>query len=116
MDYIFPISFIVISLSILGTALWLMWSAGSNIAVEPVRNYRQGTWTTEVVKGVHPEMRDVEPGTELMGITFEQKTECDLEEYRALQSRIEEIRLKLELDDEDDDDDDDGDVPALLKR
>jgi len=116
MDNFSIIVFGVTALSLLGGALWLMWSAGSSIVDEPVRNYRQGTWTTEVVKGVHPEMRDVEPGTELMGITFEQKTECDLEEYRALQSRIEEIRLKLELDDEDDDDDDDGDVPALLKR
>ncbi len=110
------IIFIVISLSLLGGALWLMWSAGSSIDDEPIKDYRQGTWTTEVVKPVHPEMRDVEPGTELMGITFEQKTECDLEEYRALQARIEELRLKLELDDEDDDDDDDGNVPALLKR
>ena len=112
MDYIFPISFAVVSLSILGAALWLMWSAGSSIE-EPVMNYRTGTWTTEVVKPVHPEMRDVEPGTELMGVNFEKKTECDLEEYRALQARIDELRL--ELGEEDDEDDDDGGslVPAL---
>ena len=104
MNSYFIIIFIVISLSLLGGALWLMWSAGSSITDEPVKNYRQGTWTTEVVKPVHPEMRDVEPGTELMGITFEQKTECDLEEYRALQARIEELRAELEGDDEEDDD------------
>jgi len=67
-----------------------------------------GEWTTEVSKPVHPEMRDVKPGTELMGVNFEKKTECDLEEYRALQDRIEE--LKSELEDPWDDEDDDGDI------
>ena len=105
------IIFLVISLSLLGGALWLMWSAGTS---EPVRNYRTGTWTTQVVKRVHPEMEGVEPGTELMGVNFEEKpTSCDLEEYQALQDRIEQLRLELEDEDEDDDD---GDVPALLKR
>jgi len=33
---------------------------------------------------------------------------------RALQERIEELKLELESDEEDDDDD--GDVPALLKK
>ena len=114
-DYLFPIAFIIISLSLLGGALWLMWSAGSSIDNEPIKNYRQGTWTTQVTRGVHPEMRDVEPGTELMGVNFEEKpTSCDLEEYRDLQARIEELRSELE--DEDDDDDDDGNVPALLKK
>ena len=114
-DYLFPIAFIIISLSLLGGALWLMWSAGSSIDNEPIKNYRQGTWTTQVTRGVHPEMRDVEPGTELMGVNFEEKpTSCDLEEYRALQDRIEELRLELDPDDEDDDDDD-GDVPAIVR-
>ena len=73
-----------------------------------------GEWTTEVSKPVHPEMRDVKPGTELMGVNFEKKTECDLEEYRALQDRIQE--LKSELEDPWDDEDDDGDVPSIIKR
>ena len=38
-----------------------------------------------------------------------------MEEYRALQDRIEELKLELENDDEEDDDDD-GNVPALLKQ
>ena len=59
-------------------------------------------------------MVDVKPGEELMGVTFEERpTSCDLEEYQALQARIEE--LKLQLEDDEDEDDDDGDVPALLK-
>ena len=104
--------FLVISLSLLGGALWLMWSAGTS---EPIQNYRSGTWTTQVVKRVHPEMEGVEPGTELMGVNFEKKTSCDLEEYQALQARIEELRLELDPDSEDDDDDD-GDVPAIVRR
>ena len=52
-------------------------------------------------------MLDVKPGDQLMGVTFDNKpTSCDLEEYKALQERIEELRQELE----DDDDDDDGDV------
>ena len=62
-----------------------------------------------VNKRVHPEMADVEPGTQLMGVTFDKKDSCDLEEYKALQARIEELRAELEGDDEEEDDDG-GDV------
>ena len=110
------IIFLIISLSLLGGALWLMWSAGTS---KPVRDYNAGRltgeWTTEVKKPVHPEMKDVKPGTELMGVNFEQKTECDLEEYRDLQARIDALRQELEGEDEDDDDDDGGDVVALSR-
>ena len=112
MDNLSIIIFTVISLSLLGGALWLMWSVGTS---KPVRDYNAGRltgeWTTEVKKPVHPEMKDVEPGTELMGVNFAQKTECDLEEYKDLQARIEILRAELE--EEDDDDDDGGDVVAL---
>ena len=76
---------------------------------QPFKGYMKGEWTTEVTKTVHPEMQDVKPGEKLLGVTFSQKTECDLEEYKALQERIEELKLQLEEDDEDDD----GDVPAI---
>ena len=63
-----------------------------------------------VTRRVHPEMVDVEPGTELMGVNFnESKTECDLEEYKDLQARIDALRAELEGDDEEDEDDG-GDV------
>ena len=81
-------------------------------ASKPVRNYNAGTWTTEVTRRVHPEMEGVEPGEQLMGVTFEKKTECDLEEYRDLQNRIEE--LKQELEDPWEDDDDEG--GAVVRR
>ena len=102
--------FLITSLSLLTGAIWLMVSAANS---KPVRDYNagrlSGEWTTEVKKPVHPEMRDVEPGTQLMGVNFQEKpTSCDLEEYKDLQARIDALRAELEGDDEDDDDD--GDV------
>ena len=106
--------FILSSAALAGAAFALMWRNLKSIDEMPMKNYRQGTWTTEVTKRIHPEMIDVEPGEQLMGVSFEKKTSCDLEEYKALQDRIEE--LKSELEDPWDDEDDDGDVPALIKR
>ena len=112
MDNLSIALFLVTSVSLFAGAIWLMYSAANS---KPVRDYNagrlSGTWTTEVVKPVHPEMKDVEPGTQLMGVNFEQKTECDLEEYRDLQARIDALRAELGGDDEEDDEDDeDGDV------
>ena len=105
MDNISIIVFLITSLSLLLGAVWLIWSTATS---EPMKNYRTGTWTTQVKRPVHPEMKDVEPGTELMGVNFQQKTECNLQEYKDLQARIEELRLELEGDDEDEDED--GDI------
>ena len=79
------------------------WSIAREDTARP-----NGMWTTKVTKVQHPEMVDVKPGEELMGVTFDKPNSCDLEEYKALQERIEE--LKLELEGEEDDDDDDGDI------
>ena len=78
--------------------------------IDPGENYRpRGMWNTTVTKVQHPEMEGVKPGDQLMGVTFQEKpVSCDLEEYKALQDRIEELRLELE--DEDEEEDDDGDV------
>ena len=103
-------------ISLLVGAFYLMHSAASS---QPMRDYNAGrltgTWTTQVKRPVHPEMKDVEPGTELMGVNFEQKTECDLEEYRDLQARIDELRRELGGDDEEEDDDDGG-ATVVLNR
>ena len=111
MDNLSIALFLVTSVSLFAGAIWLMYSAANS---KPVRDYNAGrltgTWTTEVKKPVHPEMKDVEPGTQLMGVNFEQKTECDLEEYRDLQARIDALRAELGGDDEEDEDDEDGDI------
>ena len=87
-----------------------------------------GTWTTQVKRPVHPEMVDVKPGEELMGVTFmkevsNQKIEDprfkldspelhNLEDslHKSLQERIDELR------DEEDDDDDGGALVPAVKR
>ena len=109
-----PITDIVFSLTWVLLLVWAVRSVLSGWRSNAVKNYNANTWNTEVTKRIHPEMQDVEPGEQLMGVTFERKTECDIEEYRDLQNRIEE--LKAELEDPWDDDDDDGDVPAIIKR
>ena len=109
-----PVTDIVFSLTWIFLLVWAVRSVLSGWRSQAVKSYNADTWTTEVTKRLHPEMIDVEPGEKLLGVSFEKKTSCDLEEYKALQERIEE--LKLELEDEDEDDDDDGDVPALLKQ
>ena len=111
MDNLSIALFLVTSASLLAGAVWLIYSAANS---KPVRDYNagrlSGEWTTQVQKPVHPEMKDVEPGTQLMGVNFEQKTECDLEEYRDLQARIDALRAELGGDDEEDEDDEDGDI------
>ena len=113
MDNLSIFLFAIAGISTLVGAFYLMASAANS---KPVRDYNAGrltgTWTTEVKKPVHPEMKDVEPGTQLMGVNFQQKTECDLEEYKDLQARIEQLRVELggEIDDEEDEEDDGGDV------
>ena len=109
-----PITDIVFSLTWVLLLVWAIRSVISGARSQSVRNYNAGTWTTQVTKRVHPEMEGVEPGEELLGVTFEKPNSCDLEEYKALQERIEE--LKSELEDPWDDEDDDGDVPSLIKR
>ena len=113
-----PITDIVFTLTWFLLLVWAIRSMARGWS-KPVRDYNAGRltgeWTTEVKKPVHPEMKDVEPGTQLMGVTFEEKTSCDLEEYQALQARIEELKSELE-DPWDDEDDDDGDVPAIVRK
>ena len=108
-----PVTDIVFSITWILLLVWAIRSMSKGFSV--ASNKPSGMWTTRVTKVQHPEMVDVKPGTELMGVNFEERpTSCDLEEYRALQDRIEELRLELDPDDEDDDDDD-GDVPAIVR-
>ena len=111
MDNLSIFLFAIAGISTLVGAFYLMASAANS---KPVRDYNAGRLTgeltTEVKRPVHPEMKDVKPGTELMGVNFtEPKTECSLEEYKDLQARIEILRAELEGEDEDDEDDG-GDV------
>ena len=116
MDNLSIFLFAIAGISTLVGAFYLMISAANS---KPVRDYNAGrltgAWETEVKKPVHPEMKDVEPGTKLMGVNFQQKTECDLEEYRDLQARIEALRIELEGNDEDDEDEDEDDGDIVVR-
>ena len=100
-DLIFSLSWIILFAFAIRTIV-RGWRFASYDTTKP-----RGMWTTQVTRRIHPEMIDVEPGEELMGVTFDNPS-CDLEEYKALQERINE--LKVELEDPWEEDDDDGDI------
>ncbi len=121
MDNLSIFLFAIAGISTLVGAFYLMYSAGMSKEVQDYNWHPMADggpeskefqeYMRKVTKRVHPEMQDVEPGTELMGVNFtEPKTECDLEEYKDLQARIDALRAELEGDDEDEDDDGGGDV------
>ena len=119
MDNLSIFLFAIAGISTLVGAFYLMASAGMSKEVQDYNWHPMvdgGPESPEfkkymrtVTKRVHPEMVDVEPGEELMGVTFEKPDSCSLEEYKDLQARIEALRAELEEDD-DEEDDDGGDV------
>ena len=118
MDNLSVFLFAIAGSSTLVGAFYLMASAGMSKEVQDYNWHPMADggpespefkkYMRKVTKRVHPEMVDVEPGEELMGVTFEKPDSCSLEEYKDLQARIEALRAELE--DEDEEDDDGGDV------
>ena len=103
-----PITDLIFTLSWFILLVWAIrtMARGWGLMTQPIQKNDvnpDGVWTTQVKKPVHPEMVDVKPGEELMGVTFKQREEDPLQQ--SLKSRIEELNT-----DEDEDDDDDGDV------
>ena len=120
MDNLSIFLFAIAGISTLVGAFYLMASAGMSKEVQEynwhpmkdggVESPEFKKYMRKVTKRVHPEMVDVEPGEELMGVTFEKPDSCSLEEYKDLQARIEALRAELEEDDDEEDDDGGGDV------
>ena len=114
MDNLSIFLFAIAGISTLVGAFYLMASAGMSKEVQDYNWHPMADggpespefkkYMRKVTKRVHPEMVDVEPGEELMGVTFEQPDSCSLEEYKDLQARIEALRVELEDDDEEEDD------------
>ena len=105
-----PITDLIFTLSWFILLVWAIrtMARGWGLMTQPIQKNDvnpDGVWTTQVKKPVHPEMVDVKPGEELMGVTFKQREEDPLQQ--SLKSRIEELNTD---EDEDDDDDDGGDV------
>ena len=61
-----------------------------------------------ILKDLHPELENVQPGDELMTVNFGEENEED-PLYKSLKNRIDELNDER-YDDEDEDEDDDGDV------
>ena len=113
-------------------AIRLMSRGYSAMDKIPDKSSPRGTWTTQVKKPVHPEMVDVKPGEELMGVTFMKEVPNQkIEDPRfkldspalhnsdplleSLKKRIENGQVDDPWDEEDDDDDDGGDLVVVRR-
>ena len=125
MDNLSIFLFSIAGISTLVGAFYLMHSVANS---KPVQDYNWHPmvdggpespefkkYMRKVTKRVHPEMKDVEPGTELMGVTFDKYVSCDFVEYKDLQARIDALRLELSSDD-DEEDEDDGGGDVIISR
>ena len=114
MDNLSIFLFAIAGLSTLVGAFYLMYSAGMSKEVQDYNWHPMADggpespefkkYMRKVTKRVHPEMKDVEPGTELMGVTFDKKDSCNIDDYKDLQARIDQLRDELGGEDEDEDD------------
>ena len=63
-----------------------------------------------ILKDLHPELEDVQPGEELMAVNFGDKEDDEDPLYKSLKNRINELNDERYDDDDEEEDDDDGDV------
>ena len=98
-NIIFIISFLILGVG----ALMLIWRNLDDI--NKLNNPKT------ILKDLHPELENVQPGDELMTVNFGEENEED-PLYKSLKNRIDELNEERydDEDDEDDDEDDDGDV------
>ena len=101
-----PIVDLLFTLSWFILLVWAIrtMARGWGLMTQPIQrnDVPNGVWTTQVTRPVHPEMAEVKPGEEVMGITFKESEVDELQQ--SLQSRIK------ELNQEEEEDDDDGDI------
>ena len=62
-----------------------------------------------ILKDLHPELENVQPGDELMTVNFGEENEED-PQYKSLKNRIDELNEERYDDEDDEDEDDGGDV------
>ena len=101
-----PLTDIIFTLSWFILLVWAIrtMARGWGLMTQPIPKNESpnGVWTTQVKKPVHPEMVDVKPGDELMGVTFGKNDGL----HQELQDRIEQL---------DNEEDDDGDIIFVRK-
>ena len=95
-NIIFIISFLILGVG----ALMLIWRNLDDI--NKLNNPKT------ILKDLHPELENVQPGDELMTVNFGEENEED-PLYISLMNRFDELNEERYVD-EDDDEDDDGDV------
>ena len=96
-NIIFIISFLILGVG----ALMLIWRNLDDI--NKLNNPKT------ILKDLHPELENVQPGDELMTVNFGEEKEDEDPLYKSLKNRINELNDELD-DEEEDEDDDDGDV------
>ena len=94
-NIIFIISFFILGVG----ALMLIWRT--------VDDFNKLNNPKTILKDLHPELENVQPGDELMTVNFGEENEED-PLYKSLKNRIDE--LNEERYDDEEDEDDDGDV------
>ena len=96
-NIIFIISFLILGVG----ALMLIWRNLDDI--NKLNNPKT------ILKDLHPELENVQPGDELMTVNFGEENEED-PLYKSLKNRIDELNEERYDDDDDEDEDDGGDV------
>ena len=97
-NIIFIISFLILGVG----ALMLIWRNLDDI--NKLNNPKT------ILKDLHPELENVQPGDELMTVNFGEEKEDEDPLYKSLKNRINELNDELDDDDDEDEDDDGGDV------
>ena len=96
-NIIFIISFLILGVG----ALMLIWRNLDDI--NKLNNPKT------ILKDLHPELENVQPGDELMTVNFGEENEED-PLYESLKNRIDELNEERYDDEDDEDEDDGGDV------
>ena len=96
-NIIFIISFLILGVG----ALMLIWRNLNDI--NKLNNPKT------ILKDLHPELENVQPGDELMTVNFGEENEED-PLYKSLKNRIDELNEERYDDEDDEDEDDGGDV------
>ena len=94
-NIIFIISFLILGVG----ALMLIWRNLDDI--NKLNNPKT------ILKDLHPELENVQPGDELMTVNFGEENEED-PLYKSLKNRIDELNEERYDDEDDDEDEDDG--------
>ena len=95
------------------------WKAASEIGGKQFINEK----TRYVTRTVHPEMRDLKEGDELLVVNFDQpnkkidpRFKLDSPELHNLDPLQKSLRDRIKELNDDDEDDDDGNVPSIVRR